>query len=162
MPAPLVEPPAGGPHDVKYDDSAWRKLDVPHDYIVETAPFDQPEWNHGFRPKDIAWYRKQFTLDAAFSEKTIWLEFEGVFRSSDFWLNGKHLGHHSSGYTGFRFELGADSGVLFGKENVLAVRIDPRANEGWWYEVRPPAARNLPRSVLGHRYLVAPALAPVV
>eukprot|EP01051_Picozoa_sp_SAG22_P022706 SAG22_NODE_5545_length_995_cov_1.305804_1_plen_254_part_01 len=129
VPAPLIEPPPGGPQDVRYDDSAWRALDLPHDYVVEQAPVNQPEWNHGFRPKDVAWYRKHFHLDAAFSSKNVTLLFEGVFRSSDVWLNGKHLGHHSSGYTGARFELGPESGAFFGSEkNVLAVRIDPRAN----------------------------------
>ncbi len=136
VPAPLIEPPSGGPHDVTYNDSTWRALDLPHDYVVEQAPVNQPEWNHGFRPKEVAWYRKHFHLDATFSNKNVSLVFEGVFRSSDFWLNGKHLGHHSSGYTQARFALGPGSGALFGSEkNVLAVRIDPRANEGWWYEV---------------------------
>jgi hypothetical protein len=135
VPAALIEPAAGGPHDTSFDDSSWRDITVPHDFIVETAPFNQTEWNHGFRPKNVSWYRKKFTLEESFSSKTVWLEFEGVFRSSDFWLNGKHLGHHSSGYTGVRFELDSDSGVKFGQPNLLAVRIDPRANEGWWYEV---------------------------
>ena len=61
--------------------------------------------------------------------------FSSRYRASDFWLNGEYLGHHSSGYTGFRFRVdGLSFAKLDGTPNLLAVRVDPRANEGWFYE----------------------------
>jgi len=35
---------------------------------------------------------------------------------------------------GVEFPLTAKAGAIFGGKNVIAVRVDPRANEGWWYE----------------------------
>jgi beta-galactosidase len=42
------------------------------------------------------------------------------------------VGQHPSGYTGFRYNIGKF--VHAGKSNTLAVFVDPRWFEGWWYE----------------------------
>ena len=141
-PAAIPIPPAGGPHAAEFDDSEWRQVDAPHDFIIEQNPDPGPpglphfrqrgvqhDWSHGYRPKNISWYRRSFSLEQNLLDKAIWLEFDGVFRASDVWVNGIHLGHHSSGYTGFRYQL-----RQLKAKNVVAVRVDPRANEGWWYE----------------------------
>ena len=133
-PAPIITPAADGPQSTGYDDSSWRTVELPHDYVVEMPPSASGELNHGFRPKNVSWYRLSFDLQPDEAYNQVWLEFDGVYRSSDFWLNGKFLGHHSSGYTSFRWALDRDSGARFGGTNVIAVRLDPRANEGWWYE----------------------------
>lgn len=82
----------------------------------------------------MSWYRKEFVLPKEAASRRVYLQFEGIFRSADFWLNGKWIGHHSSGYVGVELPLTAADGALFGGKNVIAVRVDPRANEGWWYE----------------------------
>jgi hypothetical protein len=74
--------------------------------------------------------------EAASRGHILWLEFDGVYRSSDMWLNGALIGHHASGYTSFRFRIDNLTSFKPSATNVLAVRVDPRANEGWWYEVR--------------------------
>ena len=64
-----------------------------------------------------------------------WFDFDGVFRNSTVWLNGKMLGNHSSGYTSFRYGnvlpllKTSPSSV-----NVLVVRADATHMEGWFYE----------------------------
>src|SRR6185436_6952820 len=48
----------------EFDDSAWRKLDVPHDWSIE-GPFDKDNptrGSGGFLPSGVGWYRKHFTL----------------------------------------------------------------------------------------------------
>lgn len=134
VPAAIPQPPANGPHTAAYDDSTWQDINVPHDFIVTTKPGPEWEQNHGFRPKNVSWYRKHFTLPKFPQGTQIVLEFDGVYRNSDLWLNGQWLGHHDSGYVNFDFRL--DNLAFFKPtdENVLAVRVDPRANEGWWYE----------------------------
>jgi len=47
-------------------------------------------------------YRKHFEVDAGWRGKKIHLDFDGVYRAADFWLNGVYLGHHESGYAPFR------------------------------------------------------------
>ena len=73
-------------------------------------------------------------MPAAAKGAQLYLEFDGVYRSSDMWLNGCFLGHHSSGYTSFRYRIDNATGFNAVGSNVLAVRTDPRGNEGWWYE----------------------------
>ena len=123
---------AGGPANPKFDDSAWRVVNLPHDWVVE-GTFD-PSYNmdHGYLPVGIGWYRKTFNIPAGDAQKRIYLQFDGVFRNSTVWLNGHRLGAHVSGYTSFRYDV---SDVLnYGDVNVLAVRVDASDFEGWWYE----------------------------
>jgi beta-galactosidase len=105
-----------------FDDSAWRKLEVPHDWSIE-GPFDAhaPAGGAGaFLPDGVGWYRKHFTLPTA-SGKHVFVTFDGVMANSDVWINGFHLGHRPYGYVTFRYEL---TGHLNSGENVLAVRVD--------------------------------------
>jgi beta-galactosidase len=42
------------------------------------------------------------------------------------------LGEHQSGYIGFRYDI--THVARYGTANTLAVRVDARMSEGWWYE----------------------------
>ncbi len=126
-----------------FDDSTWRRVDVPHDYVVEEAfteknPAPRVEtlrpdwyWLHGFLPTHPAVYRKTFTLPAEAAGKRLWLEFDGVFSNSLYWLNGQLVGSEYSGYTRSRFDITAAAKP--GAANTIVVQIDPRY-DGWWYE----------------------------
>ncbi len=133
---------------VDFDDSGWEEVRVPHDFVVggELDPkgADQPHgkrpgrnelWydrDHGYKPKGVGWYRRTFELPAADEGKRIWLQFDGVCRNSDVWINGHWLGHHWSGYTGFYYDI--TDQASFGGKNVVTVRADADWDEGWWYE----------------------------
>ncbi|HLP08410.1 MAG TPA: beta-galactosidase GalA [Opitutaceae bacterium] len=127
-----------------FDDCSWRRVDVPHDYVVEgsfaqTNPFPQAavgrgeSWysQHGSLPIQPAVYRKTLDLPASAQGKRLWLEFDGVFSNSRYWLNGHEIGSQFSGYTRSRFDITAAANP--GRENVLTVTVDPRY-DGWWYE----------------------------
>ncbi len=125
-----------------YDDHAWRTVDVPHDYAIEgtfaeknpvvTDPNDPSwYWLHGFLPVQPAVYRKTLNLPAAVAGRRLWLEFDGVFSNSRYWLNGQEIGAQYSGYTRSRFDITAAARP--GGPNVLTVQVDPRY-DGWWYE----------------------------
>ncbi len=111
-----------------YDDGGWVSIDVPHDYVVEG-----PITNSGpdGYPRDAGWYRRSFTIPASTPNRRVWLEFDGVYRMSRFWLNGREIGIHPSGYAHARFDV--TDGVKPG-ENVLVVSVDPTLAEGWWYD----------------------------
>ncbi len=121
-----------GPAAPGYDDAAWRGVHLPHDFVVE-SPFDpKAELTHGFHPKETGWYRRKFTLPKDAQGQVLWLEFDGVYRNSMVWFNGHPLGQHASGYTSFYYDI--SSTANYGGENVVSVWVDPRQNEGWWYE----------------------------
>jgi beta-galactosidase len=125
-----------------YNDREWRVVDVPHDYVIEgnferTNRFPQVDnrggwyWMHAFLPVQPAVYRKTLDIPANAKGKQLWLEFDGVFSNSRYWLNGREIGSQYSGYTRSRFDItdAADCGGA----NVLVVQVDPRY-DGWWYE----------------------------
>lgn len=114
------------------DDRSWRKVQVPHDYIVEGEYSSKADTGHGSLPVFPAWYRRKFSVAAADRDKCVWLYFEGVFRDAKIYVNGKMVGRHPGGYTSFHVDI-ADA-VNFGGENLLAVFVDPTDFEGWWYE----------------------------
>ena len=125
-----------------YDDHEWRTVDVPHDYTVEGVftqknPFVYPGMNtswyslHGFLPIQPAMYRKEIFIPSDAKGKRLWLEFDGVFSNSHYWLNGRDIGSQYSGYTSSRFDL--TDAAEYGGSNILVVKVDPRY-DGWWYE----------------------------
>ncbi len=126
----------------RFDDSEWRKLDLPHDWAVE-LPFveddDKYHTAHGSKPvggmfpeTSIGWYRKHFDIPVSDSGKQLSLSFDGVFRDAKFWLNGFYLGTNESGYIGVTYPI--SDYVNFHGDNVLVVRVDATQFEGWFYE----------------------------
>jgi beta-galactosidase len=128
-----------GPASVKFDDRAWRRLDLPHDWAVE-APFDpKARTDHGskavgpnFPANDIGWYRKTLLVPESDRGRRIAVEFDGVFRDSIVWFNGHYIGEEHSGYSSFRYDL--TDYVNYGGPNVLVVRVNVSTPEGWFYE----------------------------
>ena len=128
--------------DAGFKDSAWRKLNLPHDWAVE-LPFVQVNnfdvESHGFKPvgglfpaTSIGWYRKHFTVAASDSGKRFQLQFDGVFRDAQIWVNGFYAGNNKSGYVGAGYDV--SDFINFQKENVIVVRVDATQYEGWFYE----------------------------
>ena len=116
---------AGGdtPSAAAFDDSAWRTLDVPHDWGIE-GPFrdDLPGDTSKLPWKGIGWYRKHFTVPAGDQGKRVFVDFDGAMANAKVWLNGQYVGTWPYGYQAFRLEL--TPYVNFGSEKVLAVRLD--------------------------------------
>ena len=128
-----------GPASKSYSDASWRTVNLPHDWAVE-LPFDQSaDAGHGFKPvgpgfaaNNVAWYRRTFELPKEDAGKRIGLEFDGVFRNCEVFVNGWFVGHQESGYSSFRYDI-TDVANPGGK-NVVAVKVDASQFEGWFYE----------------------------
>ena len=135
-PAPNVTCAPTDPCAEGYNDGAWRTVRVPHDYGVEAAFNASLPVNKGALPKNSSWYRNTFALppDAG---ALVYLEFDGVFRAADVFLNGQFVLHHEEGYTPFIVWLHNASAPVrrgAGAPNVLAVFVDGTAPELWSYE----------------------------
>jgi beta-galactosidase len=85
-----------------------------------------------FPNTSTGWYGRVFYIPQSDSCKRFWIEFDGVFRESQFWVNNHYLGRHEGGYDGFRFDV--TDLIDPGKSNNISVRIDASQHEGWWYE----------------------------
>jgi beta-galactosidase len=113
-----------GAEQPDFQDSAWRAVDLPHDWGIE-GPVDEhaPSGGPGgFMPTGIGWYRKRFNAPASWRDKTVTLVFDGVYQDSRVWLNGHLLGRRPYGWVPFFYQL-ADA-LRPGAENVLSVRVD--------------------------------------
>lgn len=115
-----------------YDDSAWRLIDLPHDYSIEGEYTSAGEAESGYLIGGVGWYRKNFTVDPSWTGKTVSIDFGGVYMDCDVYLNGTKLGEHHYGYTPFSFVLPADL-INYGGENTIAVRTDDAFPSSRWY-----------------------------
>ena len=113
-----------------YDDSYWRRITLPHDWSVESAPSQTLASCTGYLPGGIGWYRKHFTVNDDMSRHYIY--FEGVYNRSDVYINGHHLGHRPNGYVSFMYDL--TPYLNREGDNVIAVRVDhSRYADSRWY-----------------------------
>jgi len=121
-----------GLQDPSYNDKSWRSLDLPHDWAIEGPFSDTLENNTGLLPwKGIGWYRKHFFLNESDKGRRIYIDFDGAMAYAEVWINGKYAGGWPYGYTSFRLDL--TSYVEFGKENLVAVRLDTKRWDSRWY-----------------------------
>ena len=119
--------------DPKTDDSTWRGLNLPHDFVVEGTFNITADKSHGYLPYGAGWYRKHLKIPQLGSTDIAWIDFEGIQTESTVWLNGVRLGKHVSGYTPSRYYLNA-SFLSLNDYNVLAVKADATKPDGWWYD----------------------------
>lgn len=132
----------GSAIDNKFNDAGWRSLNLPHDWVVELPFAYSPNFDvmaHGYKPvgglfpeTSIGWYRKHFLINRKDSGQRFQIQFDGVFRDANVWLNGIYLGNNKSGYIGFAYDI--TDFINYDKENVLVVRVDATQYEGWFYE----------------------------
>jgi len=127
----------------------WETVRVPHDYAIK-GPFDPmndrgntmvnadgfPVSNNsagrtGALPvMGTAWYRRSIHIPAAWTDKEISLEFDGVMSHCEVFANGKSVGKNVYGYTTFRVDI---TDVVAAGDNLLAVRVDQAPWESRWY-----------------------------
>ena len=119
----------------RLNDSQWRQLNLPHDWSIEgqfseNAPAGT---GGGALPGGIGWYRKTFTVPITSKGKIIFIEFDGVYRNSEVWINGHYLGKRPYGYSTFQYELTPH--LVYGaKPNVIEVKVDnsQQPNSRWY------------------------------
>lgn len=118
-----------------FDNSDWRKLQLPHDWSIE-GEFSNKHPTKAAQaalPAGIGWYRKTFFIPVNWKNKVISIEFGGVFKNSQVWINGHLLGKRPNGYISFIYDL--SKYLNFGKKNnVIAVKVDNDAqpNSRWY------------------------------
>ena len=116
-----------GAESPDFKDGGWDAVGLPHSFSI---PY--------FLSKDFyvgyGWYRKHLDIPSSDAGKRISIEFEGVFQDAEVFINGKPVGEHKGGYTGFDFDI---TGDVKPGDNLLAVRVNniwnprlaPRAGE---------------------------------
>lgn len=124
-----------GANEINFVENSWRQLSVPHDWSIEGAfNKDNPAGvDGGALPGGIGWYRKTFLITEADKNKSVFIDFDGVYMNSDVWINGHFLGNRPYGYSSFQYEL--TQFLNYGNTpNIIAVRVDnsKQPNSRWY------------------------------
>jgi hypothetical protein len=93
--------------------------------------------NQGFADYDgIAWYQIKFTMPPKIDCNAVEIAFDGVDESAWVWLNGIYLGAHDKGPEGWKepFAVDCRKEILWGRENVLTIRVYDAAYAGGIYK----------------------------
>lgn len=120
---------------INFPDQQWRVLNLPHDWSIEGEfKKDNPATTQGGAlPGGIGWYRKSFVLPAAWNGKNITIEFDGIYRNSEVWINGHYLGKRPNGYISFQYDLSPYL-LKSPEKNIIAVKVDNslQPNSRWY------------------------------
>src|SRR6478609_8142212 len=113
----------------------WRTLNVPHDWSIE-GKFDEKSpagYGGGALNGGLGWYKKTFKVNAEDSTKVTSITFDGVYKNSEVWINGHHLGKRPNGYIGFQYDLSPY--LNYGDAtNEIIVKVDnsKQPNSRWY------------------------------
>lgn len=118
-----------------YNDSKWRTLSLPHDWSIEGA-FNEKHpatTQGGALPGGAGWYRKSFISPATSMNRQVSIEFDGIYRNSEVWINGHYLGKRPNGYISFYYDLSPYLRPAPSR-NVIAVKVDnsQQPNSRWY------------------------------
>jgi beta-galactosidase len=149
---------AAGAEAAGFDASAWRKVELPHDWSIEDLPAHPAStgvdaiWDDcncpesvgpfsrtlsegkgatGWMVGGIGWYRKSFDTTAMPRDGRAILIFDGIYRNAELWVNGKEVGKHPYGYTAFFFDV-TDFLNEHGT-NVIAIKVANTGKNSRWY-----------------------------
>lgn len=112
----------------------WRAVTLPHDAMID-SPRRKDAAGGGagaYFDGGIYEYEKAFFVPQEWKDKTVWLEFGGVYRNTKVYLNGSLAGEWAYGYSAFAVDL--DEFLLYGQENTVRVVADnSRLPNSRWY-----------------------------
>ncbi|MCR4613766.1 MAG: DUF4982 domain-containing protein [Bacteroidaceae bacterium] len=123
---------------------AWRSLDLPHDWSVETeaaqkaggrvvGPFSTNSaggYQTGFTVGGEGWYQKTLNVTANDLQGRVILYFEGVYYQSWVYVNGVEVNFCPYGYSSFRVDV---TSRLHTGENNVVVKVQNLGNTTRWY-----------------------------
>ena len=114
------------PEVTGYNDTAWSNVNLPHTWN------DIDRWREWCSTRNDspvestyfgkAWYRKHFTLSSSYSGRKVILEFQGIDRCAEFWVNGTWIGRHENGVSAAGLDI--TNNVVFGADNVIAIEVN--------------------------------------
>ncbi|MEU1972627.1 glycoside hydrolase family 2 TIM barrel-domain containing protein [Microbacterium sp. NPDC019599] len=105
---------------------------LPHDAIRDlprSADSDQGV-HTGYHPGGVFEYEKSLDVPEEWRDRTVVLEFEGVYRDASVFLNGDLVAHEPNGYTAFTAVL--DPYLRFGEANRLTVEAKAHKDSRWY------------------------------
>lgn len=109
----------------------WKKgtenkipVTLPHDAMLHEKrdPACLNAMNTGYYPGGCYYYEKTLEIPGHLSEKSIWLEFEGIQGIGKVYVNGKEAGQSDFGYADQYIQV--DGFLRYGDTNTITVEVD--------------------------------------
>lgn len=106
-----------------YDVSSWDNIDVPSSWemkgygtpiytnitypFLNNPPFIQPQRGYTINnePNAVGSYRREFTLPADWTDKQVYIHFDGVYSAMYLWVNGKKVGYSQGANNDAQFDI---------------------------------------------------------
>lgn len=111
-----------------------QEVTLPHDAMIHEMRDENTKSGGatGFYPGGMYTYFKTFSVPEDWEEKTVLLEFEGVYETAMVYINGALAKTNRNGYTNFYVDIARY--LNFGEENEIKVVADNSAEENSrWY-----------------------------
>lgn len=122
------------PHEITFDDHAWRVLDLPHDWAIEGDFYalNPSGANGGALPGGIGWYRKHLNLNDNDASSHYVLHFDGAYMNTSVYVNGQLVGMRPYGFISFSYDI--TPYLKKQGDNVVAVKVDnsKQPNSRWY------------------------------
>ena len=122
------------PHEIAFDDHAWRVLDLPHDWAIEGDFYalNPSGANGGALPGGIGWYRKHLNLNDNDASSRYVLHFDGAYMNTSVYVNGQLVGMRPYGFISFSYDI--TPYLKKQGDNVVAVKVDnsKQPNSRWY------------------------------
>ena len=104
---------------INFNDSNWERVSLPHTANLEPVLVND-QW------QGICWYRQKVKVLQKLENKKVFLEWEGAMSTAQVYINGQLVTTHSGGY--LPINIDATPYLKYGKDNVIAIRLDNRDN----------------------------------
>jgi beta-galactosidase len=112
-----------------FDDHSWAAIKVPGNW--ELQGFENPAYGTKYLKSTEGFYRRKFTVPAAWKGRRTFIRFEGVAFGFEFWIDGKRAGAFASAFNRSEFDI--TDLVETDRAATLAVRVT-RRDEGWEFD----------------------------
>lgn len=124
--------PKLGPFESATGASGRVAVTLPHDALRDLPrSADEVQGVHtGYTPGGAFEYARELDVPEDWRDKSVWLEFEGVYRDAVVYLNGEVIAHQANGYAGFTAVL--DPYLRFGASNRLTVEARAHRDSRWY------------------------------
>lgn len=112
--------------------TAPRAVTLPHDAQrdLPRSPDSDQGVHAAYYPGGVFEYAKSFDVPIGWREKTVVVEFEGVYRDAVVFVNGEFAAHQANGYAAFAVAL--DPFLRFGETNRITVEARAHKDSRWY------------------------------
>ena len=118
----------------KIDGKNQEKITLPHDaMILESRAQSNPSGKHaGFYEGHDYLYTKKFFAPSDYEGKKLIIEFEGVYRNAEVYINGEKIAYRPYGYTNFYVDISGKININEENELKVIARNADQPNSRWY------------------------------